>query len=333
VWFVHTVEQLTGYGFSVDDDVANPSATGPRGDNTNHEPSNLQIGFAGIKGTGNLIKAKPLGNQNEWFPTTKWGSIQTTATIGVQPDGPYQGYSVITLTGPDAVRTLNKIITPGPGQVGAYISAPGDIVPGTTLIYFPNGVTNPQIILSQKAISTDTSINVTIDATQMTIPKVTIANPSFAAPPQTSPPYYTVNPTDPKTFWKFMGSAGIAGSGSIYTKNNPAPVGTQVAFIQNKGGISQSVMLAPKRAYAVSFLVAQQRLDNGIVSSQTLHVKLGDKVIGNFSTTGTSTGAYVLFTSDAFKVNKTGNYPITIVGTNLNGGDNTALIDDVQVTG
>ncbi len=62
--------------------------------------------------------------------------------------------------------------------------------------------------------------------------------------------------------------------------------------------------LEPGKAYAVSFLVAQQRLDTGSVSAQTLEVKLGDKVIGNFSTTGASEGGYVLFTSDAFTVYK-----------------------------
>ena len=141
VWFVHKVEKLSGYGFSVDDDVSNPEATGPtQNDNTNHNPNNLQIGFGGTKGTGDLKKATPLGNQNEWFPTTRFGKFQTTATIGVwqgAPDDPYNGYSVITLTDSNPVRTLNKIVTPGPGQIGAYISASGYIVPGTTLIFFP----------------------------------------------------------------------------------------------------------------------------------------------------------------------------------------------------
>jgi hypothetical protein len=79
--------------------------------------------------------------------------------------------------------------------------------------------------------------------------------------------------------------------------------------------------------------VAHQQLDNGSVSSQTLQVKVGDQVVGNFSTTGASSNGYVLFTSDAFKVANTGAYPIAIAGTNLNGGDNTALISDIQVTG
>ena len=51
VWFVHKVEKMSAYGFSVDDDVANPTATGPllAADGTpNHDPSNLQIDFGGI---------------------------------------------------------------------------------------------------------------------------------------------------------------------------------------------------------------------------------------------------------------------------------------------
>ncbi len=336
VWFVHQVEGLTGYGFSVDDDVANPSATGPRGDDTNHEPSNLQIGFAGIKGTGKQSDATPLGNQNEWFPTTKWGSLATTATIGVwqgQPDDPYNGYSYITLTGPDPLRTLNQIITPGPGQIGAYISAPGFIVPGTNLIYFPEGVGSPKIILSQKAISTSASIPVTIDASQFNIPKASLKNPGFTTPAQTSTPYFVIDPKGANVGWDFTGSAGIAGNGSIYTKNNPAPVGTQVGFIQNTGSISQSVSLAPNLAYAVSFLVAQRRLDNGSINAQTLRVRIGDQVIGEFKPTPTSDGKYVLYTSSAFTVQNGGRQNLVIEGTNTEGGDNTALIDQVIVTG
>jgi hypothetical protein len=245
------------------------------------------------------------------------------------------------------VRTLNKIITPGEGQIGAYVSAPGYIVPGTTLIFFPAGVTDgtkADVILSQKAISTgDKSIPITIDADakDIHIPKVPLKNPSFAAPPQTSPPFFTINPKDPDgfgdldstIFWKFTGTAGIAGAGSIYTKNNPAPAGSQVGFIQNQGSISQSVPLAPGKAYAVSFLVSQRVLDDKTMNSQTLRVKIGNKVIGEFQPTQTADGSYVLFTSDAFTVGAAGMYNIVIEGTNTNGGNNTALIDQIMITG
>src|SRR5262249_17977057 len=157
------------------------------------------------------------------------------------------------------VRTLNKIVTPGAGQVGAYISDDNgaNIVPGTTLIFFPDGTTGKKIVLSQKAISTTTPIHITINAAQFKIPTVQVKNPNFDTPAQTTPPYYTVNPTGSGVGWTFSGTAGIAGKGSQYTNSNPAPAGLQVGFIQNTGSISQSVNLQANKAYAVSFQVAQ----------------------------------------------------------------------------
>jgi hypothetical protein len=93
------------------------------------------------------------------------------------------------------------------------------------------------------------------------------------------------------------------------------------------------VTLEAGNAYAVSFLVAQQQPDDGSVSSQTLQIKVGDQVVGDFSATGASSNGYVLFTINAFKFDKTDTYSITVAGTNLNGGDNTAVISDVLVTG
>ena len=104
VWFVHVVEGLAGYGFSVDDDVANPDAIGPPGDDKNHLPSNLEIGFGGTKGTGAQSKATPLTNQKEWFPTTRWVRHPATGTIGLYDgaDPKYKGKTVLTLTGSGA---------------------------------------------------------------------------------------------------------------------------------------------------------------------------------------------------------------------------------------
>ena len=110
-------------------------------------------------------------------------------------------------------------------------------------------------------------------------------------------------------------------------------MGTQVGFIQNTGSITQSVALAPKNAYADSFLVSHRRLDDGSINAQTLRVKVGDKVIGTFKPTQTADGSYVLYTSEAFTVKNAGQQKITIEGTNTEGGDNTVLIDQVAVTG
>lgn len=340
VWFVHSVLNMSAYGFSVDDDVSNPTATGPllsADGSANHFPNNLQIGFGGVGG---------LGNSSQWFPTTPWGTLQSTstnnvlATISEVPSGEFKGYSMVTFTGPadQTLKLYNQINNPGSGQVGAYITAPGYIVPGTTLIHKgPISGDIPQIVLSQNAIATPngTSIKFTVSAAQMSIPKVPIQNADFSTPVQTAPNYYTVAPKGSKVFWRFSGTAGIAGNGSIYTKNNPAPSGTQVAFIQNTGGLSQTVALQQNTAYAVSFLVAQRRLDDGSINAQTLQVRLGSQVIGNFAptSTGDGDGEYVLFTSDAFTVPNTGTYKLVIAGTNQAGGDNTALIDQVVITG
>lgn len=178
VWFVHKVQGLSGYGFSVDDDVSNPIAPGPddpEGNPTN-DPKDLQVGFAGIKGVGNQKDATPFGNQKEWFPTTKFGSITTMATIGYETGNPkYDGSPIITLVptkeDPDPLRTLNQITVPGEGQLGATITAPnnpGFFAPGTTLTFFPDGVDvpeKPNILLSKNPLKTTSkAILVKIDA-------------------------------------------------------------------------------------------------------------------------------------------------------------------------
>jgi hypothetical protein len=353
VWFIHKIEDLTGYAFSVDDDVANPAASGGGINSTGHAPSNIHFGFAGIKGTGVQAAATPLGNQKEWFPLTPWGRIKTKATIGVwdAPNGidpAHKGYSYIKLPATEDPKTvlgiLNRIRTPGPGEIGAFISAPGFIVPGTMLTFFPAGVLDAKaayIILSQPAKSTNGKlIDVTIDADQSHVKrtKVAVKNPTFAAPIQTAPNFYTQDPTG--SGWNFAGTAGIAANQSIYAKNNPAPTGTQVGYIQNTGSISQTVNLEAGQLYAVRFLVAERLLDGGGINSQTLRVTLDNKtVIGTFTPVAANGSRYVEFFTNPFEVPDSGTFPaggphtITITGTNLNGGDNTVLIDDVTITG
>ncbi|WZO98625.1 hypothetical protein EP7_000205 [Isosphaeraceae bacterium EP7] len=147
VWFVHDVVNMAGYAFSVDDDVANPAAPGPvaapgstpANPIYNHFPNNLQISYGGIQG---------FGTQSPWFPTIPWGKISTQATISKQVGGAYDGSYMITLTAKNALTLFNQINNPGPGQVGAYVTAAGFIPKGTTLIFKgPNGDTNPQIVM------------------------------------------------------------------------------------------------------------------------------------------------------------------------------------------
>jgi hypothetical protein len=183
VWFVHEVEGLSGYGFSVDDDVANPIASGPTDPEKNPDnlPNDLQVGFAGIKGTGAQATARPFGNQKEWFPTTKFGSITTLAKVGyetIERDKKTVTIPIVTLLptkeNPNPLRVLNQITTPGEGQLGPTITAVGDtkntiFKPGTRITHFPNGVDvkeKPNLELNQNPVKTTGPIEVLIDAAE-----------------------------------------------------------------------------------------------------------------------------------------------------------------------
>jgi hypothetical protein len=124
--------------------------------------------------------------------------------------------------------------------------------------------------------------------------------------------------------WTFSGSAGLTGNGSAFTVGNPsAPVGTQVAFIQNSGQISQAFGLAAGR-YTLSFSAAQRQ--NFQSSSQTIEVLLDGNVIGQFTPSSTN---YTTQTTAAFIVGTTGAHTLTFVGQGPNGQDNTAFIDQI----
>ncbi|MDG3004354.1 hypothetical protein [Paludisphaera mucosa] len=166
VWFVHDVQQMSAYGFSVDDDVSNPTATGPllAADGTaNHYPNALQIQFGG---------ADKLGNKSQWFPTIPWGTLNPpTATLSFldAPGNAYDGAPIVTFQGANALTYYNQINNPGAGQVGATISAPGFLPPGTQLIHKgPVSGLNPQIVLqlpkNTTMTPTATPIPVTITA-------------------------------------------------------------------------------------------------------------------------------------------------------------------------
>ena len=67
---------------------------------------------------------------------------------------------------------------------------------------------------------------------------------------------YLIDPTGSP--WTFSGPSGVAGNNSPVTSGNPnAPQGTQVAFAQNGGTISQAVSFTAG-TYTISFDAAQR---------------------------------------------------------------------------
>ncbi|MCW1883890.1 Ig-like domain-containing protein [Luteolibacter flavescens] len=125
--------------------------------------------------------------------------------------------------------------------------------------------------------------------------------------------------------WTF---GGLAGNGSGILSNgsafgNPvAPEGTQVAFIQGTGSITQTFSgFTPGTTYTLSYLSAQR---SG--NQQTWDVRLDNTVIQSGSGGGSSyTVRSVTFTATA------GNHTVSFVGTNTNGGDNTVFLENVRI--
>jgi len=149
-------------------------------------------------------------------------------------------------------------------------------------------------------------------------------DPGFETPGQGSgAEAYTYNPTDSP--WTFTGAAGLAGNGSDFTAGNPdAPEGTQVAFLQDTGTISQSMDFTAGN-YIITFDAAQRA--NYQASLQTINILLDGVVVGTVTPTDTT---YLGYNSNSFTAT-TGLHTIAFVGLDLLGGDNTAFIDQIAI--
>ncbi len=151
-----------------------------------------------------------------------------------------------------------------------------------------------------------------------------IQDPNLSMPDVgTGPAAYQYAPSGSP--WSFAGGAGLAGNGSGFTASNPpAPVGTQVAFLQQTGQLSQTFDL-DAGTYTVSFDAAQRASSQA--SSQTFEVTVDGTVVGIFTPGG---AGYTSLTTGPFTV-AAGSHTLAFVGLDPNGGDNTAFIDQVTV--
>ena len=150
-----------------------------------------------------------------------------------------------------------------------------------------------------------------------------VGDPGFEAPSVGSG---AIDPNPTGTPWTFIGLAGITSNGSGFTSGNPnAPEGTQVAYIQRTGSITQSLNF-PAGSYALMFDAAQR--GNFGTSAQSIEVLVGGNNVGTITPTGT---AYSLYSTEVFKVTS-GPHTIELVGLDPQGGDNTAFIDSVSVS-
>jgi hypothetical protein len=108
VWFVHEKLGLSGYGFSLDDDVAFVNG---------EYATKLDVAIGGLNG---------LQNKNEWSISAPFGPVhsQGTTTAGDNT----------TITGLDAAL-FDKLLAAGPANLGAQVnSTVQGLLPGTTVV-------------------------------------------------------------------------------------------------------------------------------------------------------------------------------------------------------
>lgn len=129
--------------------------------------------------------------------------------------------------------------------------------------------------------------------------------------------------------WVFGSGAGISGNGSGFTtRNSNAPEGAQVAFLQGGGSISQTVNL-PEGEYQVVFSAAQRA--GFPQAGQSWDVSVDGLVVGSFAPPQSSI-RYQEYRTRVFQL-AAGIHTLAFVGTDIHGGDNTILIDNVRILG
>ena len=130
--------------------------------------------------------------------------------------------------------------------------------------------------------------------------------------------------------WTFAAGGGISGINSAFTGvPSAAPQGAQVAFLQATGTISQSISGFQASANYVITFSAIQRTNCCNTGGQDIGVYLDDVLIGSFHPGSTG---YLEYSTQAFSTT-TGTHTIKFAGLNPLGGDHTAFIDNVRITG
>jgi len=154
------------------------------------------------------------------------------------------------------------------------------------------------------------------------VPATYVADPGFDAV-VVGPGGYAYNPAGSP--WAFNGQAGLSGNASGFTNNNPnAPQGQQVAFLQTTGTLTQTITVAVAGSYQLAFAAAQRAGNN-----QDFQVLVDGTVVGTFRPAGSS---YEWYGTAAFSV-AAGSHTLTFRGLDSAGGDNTAFLDAVSLSG
>ena len=157
-----------------------------------------------------------------------------------------------------------------------------------------------------------------VDEVAITAAEDMIVDGSFGAPSLPANAYlYTPNGSS----WQFSTGAGVASNGSAFG-NPAAPSGSQVAFLQATGSVTESVYL-DAGTYSLSFQAAERA-----GQTQEIKVLIDGATVGEATPTATT---FATYDTPLFTV-KAGMHTVELLGVNPNGGDNTAFVDEVQLS-
>ncbi len=266
-------------------------------------PQGVQVAF--LQGTGAMnqsIAAWPAGTYFIRFQAAQRGNFQAA----------YQDVDV--LMDGSVISTIRPV---GTGYA-TYMSSNFVVAAGTHSIGFRGrntaGGDNTALI---DAISIEAA-----PANALTVPDSGFEQ-TFAGPPGVLSSY-VYNPAGSP--WAFSSSSGIASNGSGFTSGNPgAPQGAQVAFIQGTGTITQTIAGWQAGGYVINLAAAQR--GSFQASYQDFDVLVDNVLVTTIRPTDTT---YRRYQSGRFVVTA-GAHSIQFRGRNTPGGDNTVLLDDIQV--
>jgi hypothetical protein len=265
-------------------------------------------------------------------PTTFTASTDTLGTSLSNPTSGEQGFWLLNATSTetyDLALSTTAVVGKTPGQFEVFLNdkpVGGLFVQGSqSTIDLGNlsltaGINTLSILIVTPGSQFQPS-NFTLTPSQ-SLP--TIADSGFEAE-TVGYGNYVYNPVSPS--WTFIGSAGITGNNSGFTSGNPStPQGSQVAFLQNQGEISQVVPAWTAGSYVVTFSAAER--DNNGMCSEDFELLVDGVVVGSFKPTGAT---YLTYTSPTFTVTA-GSHTIAFLGLDTVGGDNSAFLDNISVT-
>lgn len=341
VTYYYVITAVNGNGESVNSTQASALALSVAG------------GFESPRLTAGTFQYRPVGGGGGWtFGSSGGGGVAGDSGIvsngsafnnPTAPEGTQaaliQSYGTISQTfagfTPGTLYTITYAAAQRGGQAGQSwnVVIDGSVIktntPGSTNYTAYNATfTASSTLHTLSFVGTNTAggdNTVFLDNVRIVVAGPAIANFSFEAPNiGTGSGSYQYNP--PGGSWTFGGGSpsgsGLVGNGSAFGNAN-APLGTQAAFVQQTGTVSQTLSgFTPGTAYTFSYLAAQRP-----GNQQTWTVKINGTVIQTNSAGGT---AYATYTTSFVATAAT--QTLAFTGTNLAGGDNTVFIDNVSLS-